>query len=375
MKHRFKLWQVILAGVNAACIIAALILTALGGTAAKRREYDRAAERWSGGKGGFTQLCAFFTGDSGFNTSSLGSLRAGIHLALQDASVAAEEGRTLVPDAYSAELGSYGVQSSGSSRAEAQVTAVGGDFFLFRSFELLSGAFFTEEDIMQDGAVIDSELAWELYGSDDIAGMDIYIGGVKFYIAGVTALPRDKTEKKCAGDTRRVYISYDGAGNIEGSSYAGSSYSDPDMPPVTELPGFSRIDCYECIIPEPVKNFAESTLKKQLKPAYKGKYELVVNSKRYHPSVLKKAKLTELAVRKIPLAFPYWENASRITEARLRALYAARKIVLILPVLTALLLIIKGYILLKRSKPRIKAAAAGAFDKLRSRGRKRNTTT
>lgn len=49
---------------------------------------------------------------------------------------------------------------------------------------------------MQDGAVIDKNLAWALYGSEKVSGMNIYINGVKFYIAGVIDLPGTEAEKK-----------------------------------------------------------------------------------------------------------------------------------------------------------------------------------
>ena len=44
----------------------------------------------------------------------------------------------------------------------------------------------------QDGAVIDKELAWSLYGSVNVAGMSIYLNDVKLYISGVIDNPRTK---------------------------------------------------------------------------------------------------------------------------------------------------------------------------------------
>lgn len=71
---------------------------------------------------------------------------------------------------------------------------------------------------MQDGAVIDKNLAWALYGSEKVSGMNIYINGVKFYIAGVIDLPETEAEKKTAGSSPKAYISYDMASQVSTDS-------------------------------------------------------------------------------------------------------------------------------------------------------------
>ena len=88
------------------------------------------------------------------------------------------------------------VSGDASGHSDAEITAVGGDyFFLFRDFKLASGSFFSEKDLMQTGAVIDSQLAWDLYGSDEVTGMNIYINNVKLYISGVIETPSTKPEE------------------------------------------------------------------------------------------------------------------------------------------------------------------------------------
>lgn len=378
MRHKFKLWQVVLAGINVLSLTAALILTAAGGSAAKHREYDQAALRWSGGEGGYTQMSVFFTEDSGVDKNAIEAIKAGLRSELRSASIEQEPGKTLIPDACSAEVGTFTARGSGNTRSEALMTAVSGSFFMFRSFDLLSGAYFTDSDIMHDGAVIDSELAWDLFGSDDVAGMTLRINDVPFYISAVIAAPSDKTEKKCAGKTRRIYVSYEGASAVSGSAPADSSSGTrssadnkdskvPEAMPAESISAdFSKVSTYECIVPDPVKDFAKNALKKQLKTSCKGKYEMVVNTRRYDPTVRAKAfsDLSALTVKKVPVAFPYWENASRITEMRLTFIYFARRLALVIPVLTLLWLIAKGYILLKKNKQRIKSSAAGYFTQL-----------
>ncbi|MBQ8959744.1 MAG: ABC transporter permease [Ruminococcus sp.] len=364
MKHKIRLWQAVLAGANAVCLTAALILTAVGSSSARSRRYDRAAEIWSGGEGGYAQISCFLAEGSGFTENSVGGVRSGLMSKLREASVTAEEGRTLVPDAYSAEVGTSQIRSS-SGRSEAKITAVAGHFFLFRSFRLLSGAYLSDDLLMQDGAVIDSELAWDLFGSTDAAGMDIYIDGARFYVSGVVEAPSDKTDKKCAGKARRAYITYDGASEIYGGS---ESYGYPDLGEGYVSSGFDKVTCYECIVPDPVKDLAKNSVTEQFEP-YKELSEIVVNSTRYSPKRLAKAfgELPSIAVRDKPIVLPFWENASRMTEVKLGAVYFARRLTLIIPVLTAAGALIWGFIVWRRNKDRLLKKAAGAVRGLMSR--------
>ncbi|MCM1474539.1 MAG: hypothetical protein NC040_10795, partial [Muribaculaceae bacterium] len=217
--------------------------------------------------------------------------------------------------------------------------------------------------MMQDGAVIDRNLAWELYGSYDVAGMNLYIDGVKFYISGVIENPETKPEKNCIGKLPRIYISYDGASNLSAlTENAKTSISNDNL-----QTGFKNITCYETILPNPVENFAYNTVKKQFSENYKDKCSIVKNSTRFKPSVRSKAfrKIADYAVIKNNINYPYWENASRIVEFKLTFLYFFRKILFIVPALTALWLVLLAVIFLKRKKPAVLRAVSIFIDRRR----------
>lgn len=347
------------AAVNAAAIIGAVVLTALGSHAAKAQSYNDAADRWSSdGKRKYSQISCFFSSDSGFDRNGVNSLRGQLLTELKNVSVTPTEGIDLVPDAYSAPAGTATVSGDDSGRSDAEITAVGGNyFFLFRDFKLLSGAYFSENDLMQTGAVIDRQLAWDLYGSDEVAGMNIYINNVKLFISGVIDTPSTKPEKRSAGKTPKAYISYYAAGLIFGG---GSSMEDtvPDFKP--PAPEFRTITSYECIVPEPVENFAYSKVKGSLGDSYKGKVSIVNNTERFLPKTRVKAlkKLDEYAVVKNQIVYPFWENASRIVEIRLSFIYGARRLLLAIPLITAVCLLIMAYRLFMRKKEGLKKAAA-----------------
>lgn len=363
MKIKFKIRYIIIAAINLLTIVSAIVLTTVGSSMAKSQSYNYAAERWGGKKGDYSQISSFFSNDSGFTTESVAAVRSQILGELKNISITPEEGKTLVPDAYSAPIGSVTVRCDISGRSEAELTAVGGDFFAFRNFTLLDGSFFSKDDIMQDGAVIDKNLAWALYGSEKVSGMNIYINGVKFYIAGVIDLPETEAEKKTAGSSPKAYISYDMASQVS----TDSKFS-PDNPDGAADSGFKRVSCYECIIPNPVENFAYTTVKSILSEPYKGMVSIVNNSERFEPKKRAKAfkKLSDLAVRKDSVIYPYWENASRVVEFKLSYIYSARKWLFAVPILTALWLAFLGLRFLRRKKQHIKNAVGRFFDKIRS---------
>lgn len=363
MKIKFKIRYIIIAAINLLTIVSAIVLTAVGSSMAKSQSYNYAAERWGGKKGDYSQISSFFSNDSGFTTESVSAVRSQILGELKNISITPEEGKTLVPDAYSAPIGSVTVRCDISGRSEAELTAVGGDFFAFRNFTLLDGSFFSKDDIMQDGAVIDKNLAWVLYGSEKVSGMNIYINGVKFYIAGVIDLPETEAEKKTAGSSPKAYISYDMASQVS----TDSKFS-PDKPDGAVDSDFKRVSCYECIIPNPVENFAYTTVKTILNEPYKGMVSIVNNSERFEPKKRAKAfkKLSDLAVRKDSVIYPYWENASRVVEFKLSYIYSARKWLFAVPILTALWLAFLGLRFLRRKKQHIKNAVGRFFDKIRS---------
>lgn len=347
MKFKIKLPYAIIAAVNAVSLAGALILTAAGSSIARSQSYNRAAEKWDP-DGGCSQISCFFSDDSGFNTDSLGGLRSQIMNSLKNTTSSASGELPAVPDAYSANAGTADLRSDTLGRGDAELTAVGGDFFLFRDFTLLDGAYFSQSDLMQDGAVIERSLAWSLYGSDNVSGLNVYINGVKFYISGVIDDPSDKYQKKTAGKAPRAYISYDGAAQL-----ASLTGEDTD---------FKKVSCYECIMPDPVENYAYNTINGYFEGMYNGKYHAVCNTTRFSPPVRAKAfkKLSSYAVRNDSVIYPYWENASRIAEFKLSPIYFLRRISLIVPVITGVWL---AFLLFKAIEKNGKKLVTAVHDK------------
>ena len=366
MKPKIK--HIVIIIFNAVIITAICILTVVGNSMAVSQQYNYTADIWkNNNKKDFAQTSVFLAENSGFTTDSLNSVRAELIKELQNVSIETDGKNLPYAESYSTQAGTFKIKGDLIGSSEAILTVAGGDFFIFRNFRLIDGSYFNEEDLMQDGAVIDRNLAWALYGSYDVAGMNLYIDGVKFYVSGVIENPETKPEKECYGKLPRIYISYDGASNLSAlSERTETTISSSDTIPTIST-DFRSITCYETILPNPVENFAYNTIKKQFSEDYKDKCSIVKNSTRFEPSVRSKGfkKIADYAVIKNNINYPYWENASRIVEFKLTFLYFFRKILFIVPALTALWLVILAVIFLKRKKPAVLRAISIFIDRRR----------
>ena len=366
MKPKIK--HIVIIIFNAVIITAICILTVVGNSMAVLQQYNYTADIWkNNNKKDFAQTSVFLAENSGFTTDSLNSVRAELIKELQNVSIETDGKNLPYAESYSTQAGTFKIKGDLIGSSEAILTVAGGDFFIFRNFRLIDGSYFNEEDLMQDGAVIDRNLAWALYGSYDVAGMNLYIDGVKFYVSGVIENPETKPEKECYGKLPRIYISYDGASNLSAlSERTETTISSSDTIPTIST-DFRSITCYETILPNPVENFAYNTIKKQFSEDYKDKCSIVKNSTRFEPSVRSKGfkKIADYAVIKNNINYPYWENASRIVEFKLTFLYFFRKILFIVPALTALWLVILAVIFLKRKKPAVLRAISIFIDRRR----------
>ena len=221
MRFRINPKKLIVPALNAAAIAGIIITSAAGSAFADSQNYNYVYNKWKGqSTESFSQMSCYFSEDAGFQTNMLRSIKGQFLSKLKDAAYDTDNPERLLIDSYSALIGESKVTCDITRKSNAQITAVGGDFFYFHDFELVNGCYFTEKDTMQDGAVIDRSLAWALYGSDNIAGKNIYIDGVKCYIAGVVKDPQNKAEKKCAGKMPKAYVTYDTAERMKISSYA-----------------------------------------------------------------------------------------------------------------------------------------------------------
>ena len=311
---------IVLALINTISAIAIIMISFKYNSISGSLKYNYAAERWTQGKGGASQISCYFSNDSGFTVENVEAVRNSIASSLSNSGV--ETNKTVIPDSYYAQLGKSTVTCNRNASSQAEITAVGGRFFLFRDFNLLKGAYFSENDNMHNSIVIDRSLAFKLYGSENVIGFSVYLNGVKFAIAAVIADPQTKYEKECAGDIPHAYIPYQAVGLISAD--------------------VKNVDSYECIIPEPVDELAYNTVNSIFNESYKDKCLIIKNTDRFSSKVIQKQLKTmkQSVVMDKAIELPYWENASRMAEFDLSILYFIKVLLFIIPSATCLFIAI-----------------------------------
>ena len=165
------------------------------------------AERWAP-DGGSAQISVFFSPDAQITQDNLKELAYSIQEGLAEDSIAREEGargRDCM-DAYS----TTGALSLERDRVQMEVDAVGigGDFFAFHPLEMVSGDYFSGDDLMKDKILLDEETAWKLFGSPDIAGQTVLIGDMPHTVMGVYHRENGSFYEKAGLDRATVFVSY-----------------------------------------------------------------------------------------------------------------------------------------------------------------------
>ena len=309
-------------GGKLALLIACLIQTALSivcfvllGHVRGMLVTQSAADVWRGsGEDRFAQISAFLPTTETKTLDDIRSFRATLENEFVQNSMEAPEGGSLYTDAYS---GRTSLSVSGKSPGSVTVTAVGagGNYFLFHPLTLLSGGYISDEDYMADRVVLDAQTAFNLFGSSDVAGMEVTINGRTFPIAGVVKSEDDFAT--AAALDAGAEASSDPTG-VQSASKAMIYMSYAALNAMAELP----IDCYEIVLPDPVSGFAKKLMTEKF-PVGEG--VIVQNTGRFSLSGLISVigKFGKRVMTTNGVIYPYWENAARMAES-----YAALLLIL-----------------------------------------------
>ena len=370
--------------VSLSLCAAALICSALFRAAASSLPSQLTAQKWAGtSESKFEQISVFFPEGSSFDKNSIMGFRQKVK---DNSANAVPKGvKNLMTDAWSTTGKVSIVGGHGSS--SASVLAVGGNYFYFHALELVSGGYFSDDDLMNDRVLLDEELAWKLYGGSDLAGLSVTINGKPFVVAGVISREDDKADKTAYTDGVGLYMSYDayaalntqasaaatdtaaasgtgtskgtgtstGTGNGTGTSTGTGTGTGTSTGTGTgtgmgtgTAASTVAISCYEAVLPNPVKNFAYNLAKTELNPD--GKNAVVDNSARYTSgSIWQLIKgWGKRSMHSDTIKYPYWENAARLVENRC-ALYMLLELIFwICPAAFAAILIVKLWKYIKR---------------------------
>lgn len=322
-----KLWknltakQIVLTITGVVSLVIFLILTVAGSCMVQKLETQNMAERWSE-DGGVSQISCFFSQNSNVEQNTILSFEHELDKALQEASITSESANVnarLWADAYSA----FGKLDLVGKTGQMQVNAIGagGDFFLFHPLYLMNGSYFSGSDLMQDHIVIDEDIAWQLFGSNDVVGQQITIDGIPHLVSGVIRRDSGRFNDYAGNGSSIAYVSYETLQRHMQST--GQS---------------AAINHYEVVMPNPVSKFAYGIVKDKI-GIDESEIEIVENTTRYRLVPLLQV-LGDFGMRSMngkAIIYPYWENIAKGYEDILALILIFRILFLLYP---AVLLII-----------------------------------
>ena len=277
--------------ILAVCVMATLLLVCMERGIVGSLSTQQLAKRWSA-ESDFSQIACYFSRDNSLDASQIVALQRSLVTSLEDASLGSvnENGGRNWIDAYS----SQGECHISSKRAnmKVRVFGVGGDFFQFHPLTLMDGSYFDATDENADGVILDEIVAWQLFGSNHVSGMEIEINNVIYPVRGVIRSDSGLFSEAVEEEAATIYVSFE----ILKEIYSGKV----------------GIDCYEVLIANPVKGFGKEAVSKAVGMDEK-EYELVEVSARFdflqRIDILKNFGIRSMNTRNI--VFPYWENRAK----------------------------------------------------------------
>ena len=306
--------QLVLLVIIAVGLLVFGILTAVSGAVAGTQKTQYCAKYWDP-DGRYSMVSVFLPEDSGLKQEKVRQLQYTLDQALiKEAMEAPADNARLYVAAYSVKS----QVSLFSQRAKSQqctAYGVGGDFFRFHNYELISGSYLMEDSIANDQVVIDEEAAWKIFGAIEVDGMTLTYNGKEYIVQGVVK-PQDGYKTKTGGaESGTVFFPLEAIGQ--------------------------DADCYEIIFPNPVSGFAL----KQVKEAFtscgysEDDIRVIDNSERY--SFVNSAKrVLKWTDKGMALKYPYWENSAIAVENIVDLLTFFRIIFIIPPIAIVIISVI-----------------------------------
>lgn len=309
---------------------------------------SNAAVRWKSGKQEFSYISVYMSPEENWKENDRNTLISNLKMSFQQNSIINENrednNEGLIKDCFSCEgLMDF---TNGRNTATAKVTATGGGFFFFHQPVWLSGFAYSDSDVMNDRAIIDKELAWQLFGGENVAGMPFKINGNTYYVAGVVDTSHLKEDQKAYGEINRAWLpysafckEYQGTGGTSSTADTDTSSTDTSgtadtVPGTDENTNQLPITCYEIVLPNPVKEWAVNLIQTSL-DASNRKMVIIENSKRtdffYVMDNLKNFFYKTSGTQ--PVAYPYWENSARVRDTKREIYTGILLIAIIYPVL------------------------------------------
>ena len=301
--RRILIWTMVALGL----IVLVLTLFAVRKGFEKRLYEQHAFLSWSELGEDQGQLSVFYPYDHRLDDFARRQLEYDVRQELIKESVIDEDARGFITCASAS--GKVNIARVGGKPIEANAIGTLGDFFRFHPLKIVNGYTYTDDILTPDMVMIDEDLAWQLFGSVEVCGQQIEIGGVTHNISGVFSIDKKGSINKSSGIPDNLVLlslySLCQLGSVDGAQGPEDNGADAAAVGTAKLYGMST---WEIVMPDPVKNYALNVIKKVL--GEKTTAVIVYNSMRYDPEYLSKNAgfLLTGGMQTKPMVFPYWEN-------------------------------------------------------------------
>lgn len=354
--------KLVLLCINIILIVAFIVLSIFAKKGVRMLYSQQEARRWEDEKNSYAQVSAFASPGRNLQAEDIASIRSSVMETLSKDSLneSSRASRVWI-DAYSGECKTEFRKDNNTLSVTA--VGVGGEFFQFHPIPLLSGSYISEEDLNQDRVVVDENFAWAMFGSNDIVGMQIWLGNSIYTIAGVTAVDEESLYRTAYGDSNRIYMPYSQLKKQQENL---------------------MITCYEAVMPNPISNYAfytlrtacgieeenEEVIKKAENPLDFEDIQVMENSNRFDTmKLLEGLKNRKLQVmRPNSVGYPVWENLARVEVQRQQNLLVLRFLLLICPFVCLVLWL---YGLWKRRTWTVKSICGNMIERIRQKREER----
>lgn len=286
-------------GICAIIMAAALVIAGIFELCAfslkGRLEYLEAGRRWSSNGDTFAVISMYAEKESSFSSDQAKSWARSVDSALLESSISpsSETSRSWAYT-YAAEADMTIVGPMGSVKADT--IAAGGDFFVFHPMDLIYGSYFLNDESIPTGIVIDSNLAWKLFGAVNIVGKTVTINDVEFTVSGVCQPESDKGIYGYTYGTRpRLFMSYAGY--------------------VTAVGQDADVTIFEAAIPNLVNGFAKNIFNKAITVNEDTTEVLEVTERFSLKNRFENMRILKYSwIRSNKIEYPFWENEARVYD-------------------------------------------------------------
>lgn len=257
-------------------------------------DFIDAGERWSSNGERYAVITMYTEKESAISADQVGSWVYSMDNSLLESSITPKEGARSWAYCYIAEDTLSVTGPKGNTTAEAM--AVGGDFFVFHPMKFTYGSAFLNDNSNPMGIVIDSDLAWKVFGAENVVGMTVTINDIEFVVVGVSEKESSSgTYGYTYGERPRMYMSHVGYSKIVGDT--------------------ANITMFETTLPNSVQTFAKNIFDGVVRMNEETS-EISEASERFSMTNrfnnMKNLKYSWIRQNKIE--YPYWENEAKVAD-------------------------------------------------------------